>query len=80
MEVWMGEKPSLKHIHVFGCEAYSHVPQEKWLKLDNKVVKCIFIEYGTGVKGYNLYDPISINVLYRRSVIFKEVKPSPKIV
>jgi hypothetical protein len=26
------------------------------MKLDNKLVKCIFISYGVGVKGYKLWD------------------------
>jgi hypothetical protein len=59
MEVWMGKNPSLQHLHVFGCEAYAHVPKEKWSKLDNKAVKCIFIGYGVGVKGYKLWDPVA---------------------
>ena len=29
MEVWSGHKPSLRHLRVFGCEAYSYVPKEK---------------------------------------------------
>ena len=29
MEVWSGHKPSLRHLRVFGCEAYAHVPKEK---------------------------------------------------
>lgn len=28
-EVWTGEKPSLSHLRVFGCDAYVHVPKEK---------------------------------------------------
>ena len=27
-EVWCGKKPSLRHLRVFGCEAYVHVPKE----------------------------------------------------
>jgi len=61
MEVWMGKNPSLQHLHVFGCEAYEHVPKEKYSKLDNKVVKCIFIGYGAGVKGNKLWDPTTRN-------------------
>jgi hypothetical protein len=55
MEVWMGKNLLLQHIHVFGCEAYAYVPKEKQLKLDKKGVKCIFIGYGIGVKGYKLW-------------------------
>jgi hypothetical protein len=25
-EVWNGNKPSLEHLRVFGCDAYVHVP------------------------------------------------------
>ena len=35
-EVWIGKKPSLTHLMVFGCNAYVHVPKEKMSKLDNK--------------------------------------------
>eukprot|EP00253_Pinus_taeda_P013710 PITA_13710 len=41
-EVWMGKKPSLSHLRVFGCDAYVHVPKEKRTKLDSKSEKCIF--------------------------------------
>eukprot|EP00253_Pinus_taeda_P030880 PITA_30880 len=35
-EVWIGKKPSLSHLRVFGCDAYVHVPKEKRTKLDSK--------------------------------------------
>jgi len=28
-EVWIGKKPSLSHLRVFGCDAYVHAPKEK---------------------------------------------------
>ena len=59
MEAWTGHKPSLRHLRVFGCEAYAHVPKEKQTKLDNKTIKYIFIIYSYGVKGYKLWDPIT---------------------
>ena len=34
-EVWTSKKPSIKHLKVFGCDAYVHVPKEKgasWIK------------------------------------------------
>ena len=76
MEAWSNKKPSLRHLRVFGCEAYAHVPSVKRSKLENKAVKCIFIGYGVGVKGYKLWDPVAEKVLYSRSVIFCELKPS----
>ena len=77
MEVWSGKKPSIRHLHVFGCEAYAHVPKEKRSKLENKAVKCIFIGYSAGVKGYKLWDPVTSKVLYSRNVIFRELTSSP---
>ena len=53
-ELWNGKKPSIKHLKVFGCDAYVHVPKEKRSKLDNKYEKCIFIGYKDGMKGYKL--------------------------
>jgi len=80
MEVWMAKKSSLQHLYVFGCEENSHVIKEKWFKLDNKVVKCIFISYGFRVKEYKLWDPTIGKFSYRRNVIFQEVEPSPIVV
>ena len=39
-------------------------------------MKCIFIGYGIGVKGYKLWNPLTEKVLYTRSVIFHEMKPN----
>ncbi|GLJ22727.1 hypothetical protein SUGI_0428190 [Cryptomeria japonica] len=73
MEAWSRKKPSLRHIHVFGLEAYAHVPKVSRSKLDNKAVKCIFIGYGIGVKGYKLWNHVTGKVVYNRSIIFHEL-------
>jgi len=80
MEVRMVTNPSLQHIHVFGYQAYGHVVKEKWLNLYIKVMKCIFIGYGIGLKGYKIWDPIIVKVLYRGNFTFREVNPSPIVV
>ncbi|CAL8994927.1 unnamed protein product, partial [Prunus brigantina] len=56
-EVWSGRKPNIQHLRVFGCIAYSHVPDHIRKKLDEKAEKCIFIGYDTVTKGYKLYNP-----------------------
>jgi hypothetical protein len=76
MEAWIGKNPSLQHLCIFGFEAYTHVPKEKRSKFDNKVLKCIFINYGVGVKGYKLWDIVAFKVLYNINLIFTEVKSS----
>jgi hypothetical protein len=67
-EVWFGKNPSLSHLKVFGCDAFVHVPKEKRNKLDNKEVKCIFIGYKDGMKGYKLWDPTLRKTMYSRDV------------
>jgi hypothetical protein len=36
-EVWTGKNPSLKHLKVFGCTAYVHVPKENRSTLNKRV-------------------------------------------
>jgi hypothetical protein len=72
-EVWSGKNPSVSHLKVFGCDAFLYVLKEKRSKLERKVVKCIFIRYKEGMKGYNLWDLASRNTVYSRYVFFREV-------
>ena len=53
-QLWTGLRHDLSHLRVFGCLAYTHIPDEKKKKLDLKSLKCTFIGYGepNGVKGY----------------------------
>ena len=55
-EAWYGKKPSVKHLKVFGCAAYSHVAKDERKKLDPKAKKCSFLGYAAQRKGYRLYD------------------------
>ena len=41
---YIGRKPDISHLKVFGCIAYVHVLDER-TKLDPKAEKCIFIGY-----------------------------------
>lgn len=73
-EDWMGEKPKVDHLRIFGCAAYAHVAKDERRKLDPKARKCIFLGYGTETKGYRLYDPERRRVFYSRDVLFNESK------
>ena len=44
-EAWTCMNHSVSHLKVFGCAAYSHVPDELRRKLDKKGQKCIFVGY-----------------------------------
>ena len=53
-EVWNGKKSSVKHLKVFVCDAYVHVPKEKRSKLDNKVKKVSLLIILYSVTNLNL--------------------------
>ena len=40
--VWTRNNVSYKHLKVFGCRAYVHIPKYKRSKLDNRRKPCIF--------------------------------------
>ena len=71
-ELLTGVKPNVKHLKVFGCEAYAHIPKDERRKLDSKARKCIFMGYGTETKGYRLYDVNRARVIHSRDVLFDE--------
>jgi len=68
-EVWSGNPVDYSNLKIFGCLAYSHVNEGK---LEPRAKKCIFLGYGSGVKGYHLYDPESHKVIHSRNVTFNE--------
>ena len=72
-EAWFGKKPNVKHLRVFGCAAYIHVPKDVRKKLDPKAKKCIFLGYGTTRKGYRLYDHKSSSIIHSRDIVFNEL-------
>lgn len=58
-KVWTGKDVSHKHLKVFGCRAFVHIPKDERSKLDGKVKQCIFVGYAHEEFGYRLWDPIS---------------------
>ncbi|KAL6315693.1 hypothetical protein AAG906_005785 [Vitis piasezkii] len=56
-ELWTGRKPSLRHIHIWGCPAEARIynPHEK--KLDSRTIFGYFIGYPDKSKGYRFYCP-----------------------
>ena len=71
-EACHGRKPSIAHLRVFGCLAYTLVPQQQCKKLDDKAVKCIFVLYSSESKGYRLYHPQTKRILVSKDVVFVE--------
>ena len=57
---------------VFGSIAYTHVPDERRTKLDDKSEKYVFVGYDSSSKGYKLYNPNSGKIVISRDVEFEE--------
>ena len=74
-ELWTGKKPSLKHLHIWGCpaEARPYRPHEK--KLDSRMVSCYFIGYFERSRGYIFYDPTTKSIFKTGNArFFEDVK------
>lgn len=63
----------VRHLKVFDCIYYAHVPSEKRIKLDEKNKKCIFVTYNSNAKKYQLYDVEVEKLIISRDVIFDEI-------
>jgi len=70
-EMWIGHKPNVDHIKVFGCIAYFHSKQGK---LDPRAIRCLFIGYPNKVNGYKLWslNPNMPKTFVSRDVTFDE--------
>lgn len=70
-EAWSSKKVDYSELKVFGCIAYAHIKQDK---LEPRALKCIFIGYLEGVKGYKLWclEPGHKKCLISRDVVFDE--------
>ena len=69
---WLGKEVSYKHLKVFGCRAFAHVPDVERSKLDGKTKECVFLGYSHDDFGYRLWDPVKKRVFQSRDVIFFE--------
>jgi len=72
-EIWSGNKPDIKHLRVFGCLCFRHVPDQLRRKLDKKGEQMIMLGYHT-IEGYRLYDCNSRKVVISSDVIFDEYR------
>ena len=71
-ERWYGRQLDVSHFRVFGCMAYTHVPDCEWRKLDTKSKNMHFVGYSLTSKGYCLFDETNQNLCIRRDVEFNE--------
>ncbi|GJX81552.1 integrase, catalytic region, zinc finger, CCHC-type containing protein [Tanacetum coccineum] len=71
IDLWSGHPAIYKMLRIFGSVAYSHVNQGK---LKPRAIKCIFLGYPDGVKGYRLWrlDDVKPRIIISRDVVFNE--------
>ncbi|KAL2230649.1 UNVERIFIED_CONTAM: Retrovirus-related Pol polyprotein from transposon TNT 1-94, partial [Sesamum indicum] len=69
--MWNGKLPDLSPLRVFGCSAFVYQNSNK---LEPRSLKCVFIGYPEGVKGYRLWvrSQPGFKVLISRDVTFNE--------
>ncbi|KAL2235740.1 UNVERIFIED_CONTAM: Retrovirus-related Pol polyprotein from transposon TNT 1-94 [Sesamum indicum] len=69
--MWYEKLPDLSSLRVFGCAAFVLQDSDK---LDPKSIKCVFVGYPEGIKGYTLWvrSKPGFKVLISRNVIFNE--------
>ena len=56
-EVFIGNKPEVSHLKIFGFLVYIHIPKEKRTKLDPSRKKGIFVGYCEVSKAFRIYIP-----------------------
>uniref|UniRef100_A0A803P579 Integrase catalytic domain-containing protein n=1 Tax=Cannabis sativa TaxID=3483 RepID=A0A803P579_CANSA len=78
-EYWTGHVPTVEHLKVFGCAAFAHTRQDK---LEPRALKCLFLGYPEGVKGYKLWclEEGYKKCIISRDVVFKEHEMAMKTV
>ena len=71
MELWLGRMADYAKLRIFGCTAYAHVKQGK---LEPRALKCRFLGYPEGIKGYRLWcvDSKPLQCMISRDVTFHE--------
>jgi transposase InsO family protein len=70
-EKWFEKKPDIGHLRVFGCMAYTYIPDvNRKGKLSKKAEKLRFIGYSLQSKAYRLIDENTSKVYVRHDVIF----------
>ena len=71
VEMWSGRTANYSDLKIFGCPAFAHVKQGK---LEPRALKCVFLGYPEGVKGYRLCctDLKPPRCIVNRDVVFNE--------
>ncbi|GJS96088.1 putative reverse transcriptase domain-containing protein [Tanacetum coccineum] len=67
-------KPSIKHLHIFGCTCYLTRDGENLDKMKEKGDPCILVGYSTQSKGYRVYSKRTRLIVESIHLKFDEIK------
>ncbi|GKA42442.1 retrovirus-related pol polyprotein from transposon TNT 1-94, partial [Tanacetum coccineum] len=70
----MTKKPSIKHLHIFGCTCYLTRDGENLDKIKEKGDPYILVGYSTQSKGYRVYNKRTILIVKSIHLRFDEIK------
>lgn len=56
--VWTVKNVSSSHLRIFGCKEFVHILKDERSKLEMKLQRCLFINYGQDEFIYIFYDPV----------------------
>lgn len=77
-EKWFSSKPQVKHLRIFGCDAYMHVPKESQTsKYNPRSKKLLFVGYDGESKNYRLFDVSTQKIHISSDVDFNELDLEP---
>jgi hypothetical protein len=57
-EMWVGRRPHLGHLKIFGCLAHMKVIVPHLKKLSDRSQKTVYLGVEEGSKAHRLYDPL----------------------
>jgi hypothetical protein len=78
-EIWIGKKPDIGHLRVFGAKCWYMIPMENIKELDDRTSEAIMIGYPKNTNRYKLWDFKTQKVVVSRHVLFNEEKQSTEI-
>ncbi|GJX64195.1 retrovirus-related pol polyprotein from transposon TNT 1-94 [Tanacetum coccineum] len=68
-----GRKPSIKHLHIFGCLCYLTRYGENLDKMKEKGDPCVMVGYSTQLKGYRVYNKRTRLIVESIHIKFDEI-------
>jgi hypothetical protein len=71
-EAFLGKKPNVENLRIFGCHVYSHIPKDKRNKIEPSGKKGIFVVYSDSSKAYRIYIMEQHKIEVSKDVTFKK--------